>query len=209
MIHIPVLCSSSELSTFLSRSNISLPAPDALAGLRKQFEALPGRSVVRSFYQTLTAGLSGPSLLDALVTGLRQQAVEFQLLGGPNGNSDDVLSSSMHLERSATGDTLASLPTAAQPIDGELVTAFTAPICNFIVEIFELNDKNQWLRKQGIVILLQQVLGSAIERWVFLLVTSCRRGADADPASKMRETLSANFEPGPLVRLLSAFENML
>lgn len=69
----------------------------------------------------------------------------------------------MHLEKGSQ-DPLATLSATVQPIDGELVTAFTAPICDLIVEVFELNDKNQWLRKQGIVVLLQQILGSAIER---------------------------------------------
>lgn len=53
-----------------------------------------------------------------------------------------------------------------RPIEGELLTPFTQPITNFLIEIFELNDQHQWLRKQGIVIILQQILGGTIERFV-------------------------------------------
>lgn len=41
---------------------------------------------------------------------------------------------------------------------------FTGPICDLFVEIFELRDSNNWLRRQAIVIILQQILGSTIER---------------------------------------------
>lgn len=40
---------------------------------------------------------------------------------------------------------------------------FTAPICDLFVEVFELKENN-WLRRQAIVIILQQILGGAIER---------------------------------------------
>ncbi|KAI8447266.1 PXA domain-containing protein [Phakopsora pachyrhizi] len=67
-------------------------------------------------------------------------------------------------DREYEADPLASLSNKVNPIGGELVTSFTAPICDFLIELFELNDKNQWLRKQGIVIILQQILGGTIER---------------------------------------------
>jgi hypothetical protein len=42
---------------------------------------------------------------------------------------------------------------------------FTAPICDLFVEIFQLKENN-WLRRQAIVIILQQILGGTIERSV-------------------------------------------
>jgi hypothetical protein len=44
---------------------------------------------------------------------------------------------------------------------------FTAPICDLFIEIFELKENN-WLRRQAIVIILQQLLGGTIERFVLL-----------------------------------------
>lgn len=44
-------------------------------------------------------------------------------------------------------------------------TTFTAPISDFLVEIFGLKD-GDWLRKQAVVIVMQQLLGSTIERKV-------------------------------------------
>ena len=42
-------------------------------------------------------------------------------------------------------------------------TGFTAPITEFLVEAFGLRN-GDWLRKQALVIVMQQLLGSTIER---------------------------------------------
>jgi hypothetical protein len=44
-------------------------------------------------------------------------------------------------------------------------TVFTAPICDLFIEMFDLDESN-WLRRQAIVVILQQFLGSTIERCV-------------------------------------------
>ncbi|GJJ78268.1 sorting nexin-25 [Entomortierella parvispora] len=52
-------------------------------------------------------------------------------------------------------------PTVVEP---EGVTTFTEPLCDLFIELFELKEKNNWLRRQAVVIILQQVLGGTIER---------------------------------------------
>jgi sorting nexin-25 len=58
-----------------------------------------------------------------------------------------------------------ALPGAMQALEGESATtgSFTAPITDLFIEVFDLKEKD-WLRRQAIVILLQQVLGGTIER---------------------------------------------
>ncbi|KAG0263011.1 Intermediate filament protein [Actinomortierella ambigua] len=48
--------------------------------------------------------------------------------------------------------------------EAEGVTTFTEPLCDLFIELFELKEKNNWLRRQAVVIILQQVLGGTIER---------------------------------------------
>lgn len=52
-------------------------------------------------------------------------------------------------------------PTQPQAIIEE--TGFTTPITDFMVEVFGLKN-GDWLRKQALVIVIQQLLGSTIER---------------------------------------------
>jgi len=52
-------------------------------------------------------------------------------------------------------------------LEGEsIASSFSAPICDLILAVFELDPKNNWLRRQAIVMILHQVLGSTIERKV-------------------------------------------
>ena len=54
---------------------------------------------------------------------------------------------------------------SAQPQAIVEETVFTTPITDFLVEIFGLKN-GDWLRKQALVIVMQQLLGSTIERRV-------------------------------------------
>ena len=66
-------------------------------------------------------------------------------------------------------DALNRLPGDLKPLEGETSTSsFTSPICDLILAVFELDKKNNWLRRQAIVIILQQVLGDTVERYVRL-----------------------------------------
>ncbi|KAG0146919.1 hypothetical protein CROQUDRAFT_62281 [Cronartium quercuum f. sp. fusiforme G11] len=207
LIQIPVLCESPDLAAFLSRSRANLPSlkGDSTTSLRRQMELFARSGFVRSVYKSITSSgisnvdeaeergrnvnSSSPSIFEAMMSGLRQQAHEFAY-GFTAGSSAVVMNSSRSSTLPSTGtanqsnalvkqveelspkvqdedydgDTLANLTTNVRPIEGELLTPFTAPICDCLIEIFELNDKNQWLRKQGIVIVLQQILGGTIER---------------------------------------------
>ncbi|KAI9308239.1 PXA domain-containing protein [Cunninghamella echinulata] len=49
-------------------------------------------------------------------------------------------------------------------VDMEGITKFTEPLCDLFIEMFELKEKNNWLRRQAVVIILQQILGGTIER---------------------------------------------
>lgn len=45
----------------------------------------------------------------------------------------------------------------------EGMTSFTGPICDLFIELFDLKEKN-WLRRQAVIVILQQFLGGTIER---------------------------------------------
>jgi len=45
-------------------------------------------------------------------------------------------------------------------------TTFIKPICDIFLEIFQLNQGNNWLRGRAVVVVLQQLLGGTVERKV-------------------------------------------
>lgn len=67
--------------------------------------------------------------------------------------------------RTLSDATILRLPGDLTPLDGETSTStFSAPICDLLLAIFELDEKKNWLRRQAVVIILQQVFGETIER---------------------------------------------
>ncbi|KAF9968085.1 Intermediate filament protein [Mortierella alpina] len=78
----------------------------------------------------------------------------------------------------------------ATVVEPEGVTTFTEPLCDLFIELFELKQKNNWLRRQAVVIILQQVLGGTIER-------------------KLRDTIKAYMEENMLTFYVSKLRDVL
>jgi sorting nexin-25 len=106
-------------------------------------------------------------MLDVMIQRLTRQAAEFAGIVGSAVNDEDLVAQAIRAFGKMTSeDTLMQLSGDLKPLEGETSTStFSAPICDLVLAVFELNKKNNWLRRQAIVIILQQVLGGTIERY--------------------------------------------
>jgi sorting nexin-25 len=141
---------------------------------------LPGQGLVKSIYKSLTSGFdevlgtAPATIMDTVIQRLSQQAAELSKMGGAGVQDEDLVGrlnvdgpSSPRLGERDDGDgspSWAALQAQAQGSANEGLTYFTAPICDLFVTLFALKEKNNWLRRQAILIILQQVLGGTIER---------------------------------------------
>lgn len=181
LIKVPGALANRDVRAFLSQQNISLLQPSgnsAIALLGS--DIFPGQGVIRNLFRTVTSGMDdmfgGPSMLDAIILRLSQQAADFAGSLTPSVQSEDIISSILggftntsngrSLDSSQDQVDLLSIPSGMRPVEGEGLTSFTSPIASFLVEVFDLKEKGSWLRRQAIVIILQQVLGGTIERKV-------------------------------------------
>ncbi|CEQ41403.1 SPOSA6832_03111, partial [Sporobolomyces salmonicolor] len=180
LIKIPVVCRGEELRAFLSQQTITLPksVPD-----RKGTSPLaPGQGFMRTFYRSVTSGIddvlgtSTTSMMDTIIERLSQQATEFAGIGGNGIRDEDLVEQVLAGGEGRMGE--------------EGLTYFTAPICDLFVTIFELREKNNWLRRQAILIVLQQVLGGTIER-------------------KFRDSVKMLLAPPQLVTYINSLKNGL
>ena len=151
------------------------------------------KNFVRNLYRSVTTSLDDillvPNVLDVLSDKLNKQAtgmaddISTSLLGlgamglefgnsylGSTALGASLLASQRDVRNLVNGDLpqLSRLDSAfsnlVSPLEGESVaSAFTAPISDMFMELFDLKDGN-WLRKQTIVMLMQQLLGGTIER---------------------------------------------
>jgi len=105
-------------------------------------------------------------MLDVMIQRLTRQAAEFAGIVGTAVNDEDLVTQALNAVGKMGPDvTLMQLSGDLKPIDGETSTStFSAPICDLVLAVFELDRKNNWLRRQAIVIILQQVFGGTIER---------------------------------------------
>jgi|ERR1700722_1453048 len=171
LIAIPVVCESDELRVFLSRESPFIASRSVSPS--KGFPAFSGTDLVRTVYRSVAESIDdmffGPSMLDVMIHRLTRQAAEFSGIVGSGVNDEDLIAHALKASgKTASEDALMQLSGDLKPLEGETSTStFSAPICDLVLAIFELNKTNNWLRRQAIVIILQQVLGGTIERSVF------------------------------------------
>ncbi|KAI0307944.1 sorting nexin C terminal-domain-containing protein [Multifurca ochricompacta] len=146
---------SNELRAFLSR-NSPFMVSDSKVSVPKPIGAFPGTGLVRHVYHSVAGSIDdmffGPSMLDVMIQRLTRQAAELAGIKGSSVTDEDLITQAFRASgKAAPDDTLLQFSGDLKPLEGET--------------IFELN-KNNWLRRQAIIIIMQQVLGSTVERKV-------------------------------------------
>ncbi|TFY71329.1 hypothetical protein EVG20_g1671 [Dentipellis fragilis] len=175
LVSIKSVCESEELRAFLSRNSPFLVSEPE--GTSKS-PVFPGTDLVRTMYHTVAESIDdmffGPSMLDVMIQRLTRQAAELAGIVGSAIDDEDLVAQALRLSgKNATDEAMLQFSGDLKPLDGETSSStFSAPICDLLLAVFELNKKNNWLRRQAIVIILQQVLGSTVERKIRETVTS-------------------------------------
>ncbi|KAJ7103236.1 PhoX domain-containing protein [Mycena belliarum] len=194
LISIPVVCDSDELRGFLSRESPFI-ASESQGPVAKGPAAFSG-NLVRTVYRSVTESIDdmffGPSMLDVMIQRLTRQAAEFAGIVGSGVNDVDLVAQAWNpSEKNPSEAALMELSGDLKPLEGETSSStFSAPICDLLLAVFELNKTNNWLRRQAVVIILQQVLGGTIER-------------------KIRENVKALLEESRIMVFVNLFRNGL
>lgn len=162
LVLVPSVCESDELRSFLSRQTtppVLTPAADPAQGLV--------RTVYKSFADSIDDMFFGPSMLDVTLQRLSRRAAELAGKTGLSIQDEEAIARVLGLKAARPEETLAKLQGDLTPLDGETgASSFSAPICDLLLAVFELDRKDNWLRRQAVVTILQQILGSTIERKV-------------------------------------------
>lgn len=169
--------STAILQTSSSSSSLQSLVSPSVQNLQKSIAALddtqqkkiPNKGFMQHIYKTVAAGLDdmlvGPSMLDLITQRLGEQVMEFD----QNNTSPPASSSSSRSKTTDSTDINAahvaeSSTELPDSLKAEGITRFTEPLCDLFIEMFELKDKTNWLRRQAVVIILQQILEGTIER---------------------------------------------
>ncbi|KAI5997955.1 PhoX domain-containing protein [Pisolithus albus] len=194
LIAIPAICESTELRAFLSRVSPFIASEIKDEGPKGSGSY--GRHLVRTMYRSVTESIDdmffGPSMLDVMIQRLTRQAASLVGIADSAVNDEELVAQALKaLGKLTAVDSLMQMSGDLKVLDGETSSSsFSAPICDLVLAVFELDKKNNWLRRQAIVIILQQVLGDTIER-------------------KVRQSLSSLYEESQIVRLLGMLRDTL
>ncbi|CAK5280644.1 unnamed protein product [Mycena citricolor] len=196
LIAVPVLCDSDELRAFLSRDS-PFVASERPVTTPKEHSTFAGANLVRNVYRSVTESIDdmffGPSMLDVMIQRLTRQAAEFAGIAGSSVNDIDLVAQALNASGKTSSEAaiMQQLSGDLKPLEGETSTStFSAPICDLLLAVFELNKTNNWLRRQAIVIILQQLLGGTIER-------------------KIRENVKGMLEESRVMVFVNLFRNGL
>ncbi|PWN45040.1 hypothetical protein IE81DRAFT_320634 [Ceraceosorus guamensis] len=173
LLLIPTICTSPELEAFLNPAQMHVLQTTLEAAVKSSGMATAPTLSDRSIASPMDAAFE-------MVVGLTDS------LGIP---LPAIVSSRQFLTAGLVGRTMGSTPVPESPLQaesqGEMTsTPFTEPICALLFEVFQLSEKDQWFRRQSLVIVLQQALGGTIER-------------------KIREAFSSGTSPLAMTRHLT------
>ncbi|KAI8640059.1 PXA domain-containing protein [Parasitella parasitica] len=160
--------SSSSLQSLLSPSVQNLQKSIAAMDDTQQ-RRVPNKGFMQHIYKTVAAGIDdmlvGPSMLDLITQRLGEQVMEFDQTNASqptsSNSSRNKVADSVDISTVNVIEPAAELPDS---LKAEGITKFTEPLCDLFIEMFELKDKTNWLRRQAVVIILQQILEGTIER---------------------------------------------
>ena len=163
----------------------------------------------------------GPSMLDVMIQRLTTQTAEFVGIVGSAVHDEDLVAQALRASANAkttNEDSLLQLSGDLKPLEGETSTSgFSSPICDLILAVFELDKPNNWLRRQAIVIILQQVLGSTIERYAKFPIRSLLKLPELRNMSltdyvrtrKLRETMKSMVDEPHLMSYITLFKDSM
>ncbi|CAO3626374.1 unnamed protein product [Mucor fragilis] len=169
--------STTMLQTSSSSSSLQSLMSPSVQNLQKSIAALDdtqqkkisNKGFMQHIYKTVAAGLDdmlvGPSMLDLITQRLGEQVMDFdQNNASPPASSSSSRSKMADSTDINTAHATESSTELPDSLKAEGITRFTEPLCDLFIEMFELKDKTNWLRRQAVVIILQQILEGTIER---------------------------------------------
>lgn len=163
----PQICRSIQFRAFLSQQVIR-PITDTNG------RQIDRQDFITRIYNSVTDGmeefLGNVPVLDQLSVAGQNLITAATALpastlsNGGNVNASNALSSSWVNDPRSAGEAEAEISSLESRNSG--VVSFIQPICDIFLEIFQLNQGNNWLRGRALVVVLQQLLGGTIERKV-------------------------------------------
>ncbi|KAK6465231.1 intermediate filament protein [Scheffersomyces coipomensis] len=160
LINLPQVCSDIAFRSFLSSENFSIHK----STLDESMKSGKSKSYVESVANRLYNGISSRIVPNITITK-ENDNVTHTNVGGAEGkgnivnpNQEQVMKNIIDMQQE-----LKSFDEYGTTNTG----IFVKPICDILISVFRLNNSKSWLRGRALIVILQQIFGTTIEKKVY------------------------------------------
>lgn len=186
LITIPEVCANKALRSFLSSENFNLRKNQPFDEVKTNSPA-SAESITNKFYTGIQSRLT-----DASTRNRREKVANEELMR----NIKDMQRELRQFDE--VNSSLSGSDTIKEP--------FVKPICDLLISIFSLNSSKSWLRGRALLVILQQIFGTTIERKVYEFIELNVKSEEGilDLINNLKNTLFPNgkFKDPPVIRSL-------
>ncbi|KAK6891573.1 Structural protein MDM1 [Candida tropicalis] len=186
LIKIHEVCSDKAFRSFLSSENFNLKK-------NQRFEE-PTRNENSNNYQELFGNKWYRGISDFVATPKSPHEVK----EGQSGIDSGLMENIKDMEKELKQFDEESSQTSKMP--------FVKPICDLLITVFKLHNSKNWLRGRALVVILQQILGTTVEKKVYDLVEGQLKSEETilDLITLLKDILFPNgkFKDPPILRSL-------
>lgn len=186
LITIPEVCANKALRSFLSSENFNLRKNQPFDEIKTNSLAT-AESITNKLYTGIQSRLT-----DASSRNRREKVANEELMRNIKDMQRELRQFD-EVNNSLSGSELSKAP-------------FVKPICDLLISIFSLNSSKSWLRGRALLVILQQIFGTTIERKVFEFIDLNVKSEEGilDLINNLKNTLFPNgkFKDPPVIRSL-------
>lgn len=186
LISIPEVCANRALRSFLSSENFNLRK-------NQPFDEVKTATNVR---------VNAESVTNKLYNGLQSRLVDM----GPRSRPDKAANEDLMRNIKDMQRELRQFDEVSSSSGSEIKAPFVKPICDLLISIFSLNSSKSWLRGRALLVILQQIFGTTIERKVYEFIDLNVKSEECmlDLINNLKNTLFPNgkFKDPPVIRSL-------
>ncbi|ODV96831.1 hypothetical protein PACTADRAFT_74444 [Pachysolen tannophilus NRRL Y-2460] len=166
LIKMPDVCSNKLFRSFLSSEVFNLEFSDSLNSSTKNGKRSNLETVATKLYNGIsnTFPFANPSSISSNRLSSKKSSDSTNKNSSDRAQSDRAQSDSPVTDMDEYELQVNEMQNELNAFDDQGEISFVKPICDFIISIFSLNKSNSWLRGRAVLVILQRILGSTIEK---------------------------------------------
>ncbi|KAK6204545.1 intermediate filament protein [Scheffersomyces amazonensis] len=156
LIKIPDVCSDKAFRSFLSSENFTIVKNTFDESVRSSKSKSNVELVANKLYNGISSRLTPGS---SNITSTTKKSVNDEKQDS-NNNKEEIMKNIIDMQQE-----LKSFDEYGMAVSSTAI--FVKPICDLLISVFRLSNSKSWLRGRALIVILQQIFGTTIEKKVY------------------------------------------